>query len=275
VPTTCLTRRFRVRVRELATHLDGRRPRRSRGRRHHRRGQGRRGGGARAPPLPRAGRRLRRRRRGGPRGARVRGGGEGHRVHLGRARPGERRRRRRGALLLIRGGAALLVAEALALHGARVPDEHRVPGPGQPRGGPPGGRRRRGHAAVAAHVGHRHGPPRAAPRRAPRGRHGPAPRRALPGRVPRLGAPRALAHGRGRHGRGGHPGGHRQRHRHQDPQQGVPAALGRRRHHRLGLVSSELSSLCSAWFQFLMAIGTESKYTSERLEIFSLEKILF
>jgi len=37
-------------------------------------------------------------------------------------------------------------------------------------------------------------------------------------------------------------------------------------------VSSELSFLCSAWFQFLMAIGTESKYTSERLEIFSLEK---
>jgi len=39
-------------------------------------------------------------------------------------------------------------------------------------------------------------------------------------------------------------------------------------------VSSELSFLCSAWFQFLMAIGTESKYTSERLEIFSKNVIL-
>jgi hypothetical protein len=42
-----------------------------------------------------------------------------------------------------------------------------------------------------------------------------------------------------------------ERHRHQDPQQRVPAALGRRRHHRLGLVSSQFSF-------FLLLLGSSS-----------------
>lgn len=125
----------------------------------------------------------------------------------------------------------------MAIHGAGVLDEHRVPRSGESGGGSAGGGGGGVLAAVAAAPGDGDGALDSDAVGEGRGGDWEALGGGLQGGVPDVGEARAVGHGGSCVDWGGHSGGYWERDRDQDFDRWGHAAVGWGRCHRLGLVS--------------------------------------